>query len=278
MIYLLLAVGSSVLISVIMRLSAAKVTGNISMLAMNYLTCLSIAAGFAGIDRLWPVDAALPETLGMGAVHGALYLFSFVLFQRNVQKNGMVLSSVFMKLGLLVPLVASIFLFSEMPTPLQWVGFAVAILSIILINRQDSAAKTKMGWGLLILLLAGGAGDAMSKMYEEWGASHLADSFLLYTFATALLLCIGLMVFKKQRVGKYELLFGFLIGIPNFFSAKFLLQSLNTLPAVIVYPTFSVGTILVVTMIGILLFKERLTARQWVAVGGILAALVMLNI
>lgn len=278
MIYLLLAILSSVLISVIMRLSAAKVTGNISMLAMNYLTCLSIAAGFAGVDRLWPADIALPETLGMGAVHGGLYLFSFVLFQRNVQKNGMVLSSVFMKLGLLVPLVASIFLFSEMPTPLQWVGFAVAILSIILINRQDSAAKTKMGWGLLILLLAGGAGDAMSKMYEEWGASHLADSFLLYTFATALLLCIGLMVFKKQRVGKYELLFGFLIGIPNFFSAKFLLQSLNTLPAVIVYPTFSVGTILVVTMIGILLFKERLTARQWVAVGGILAALVMLNI
>lgn len=278
MIYLLLAILSSVLISVIMRLSAAKVTGNISMLAMNYLTCLSIAAGFAGIDRLWPADAALPETLGMGAVHGGLYLFSFVLFQRNVQKNGMVLSSVFMKLGLLVPLVASIFLFSEMPTPLQWVGFSVAIASIILINRQDPAAKTKMGAGLLILLLAGGAGDAMSKVYEEWGAPHLADSFLLYTFATALLLCIGLMVFKKQTIGRYELLFGCLIGIPNFFSAKFLLQSLNTLPAVIVYPTFSVGTILVVTLVGILLFKERLTARQWVAIGGILAALVMLNV
>ena len=30
--------------------------------------------------------------------------------------------------------------------------------------------------------------------------------------------------------------------------------------------------------LGILLFKERLTARQWVSVGGILAALVMLNV
>ena len=85
-------------------------------------------------------------------------------------------------------------------------------------------------------------------------------------------------VYKKERPGKWELLYGLLLGIPNYFSARFLLRALERVAAVIVFPTFSVGTILVVTLTGVLLFKERLGKRQWVAVAAILAALILLNV
>ena len=75
-----------------------------------------------------------------------------------------------------------------------------------------------------------------------------------------------------------ELLYGVLVGVPNYFCAKFLLKSLESIPAVIVYPTFSVATILVVTLAGVLVFRERLSKQQWTALGIILAALVLLNI
>jgi multidrug transporter EmrE-like cation transporter len=75
-----------------------------------------------------------------------------------------------------------------------------------------------------------------------------------------------------------ELLFGFLIGIPNFYSVRFLLQALETLEGVIVYPTYSVGTILIVALTGRLLFKEQLERRKWIGVAVILVALVLLNI
>ena len=65
------------------------------------------------------------------------------------------------------------------------------------------------------------------------------------------------MKYKQQRIGRAELLFGLAIGIPNFFSAKFLLAALNTLPAVIVYPTYSVATMLAVTLAGALFFREK---------------------
>ena len=94
----------------------------------------------------------------------------------------------------------------------------------------------------------------------------------------ALVLCVALMLYKKQRPGGYEVLFGVLIGVPNFFSARFLLRALGSLPAVIVYPTFSVATILAVTLAGVVFFREKLTRRQWAALGAILAALVLLNI
>ena len=194
------------------------------------------------------------------------------------QRNGVVLSSIFIKLGLLVPMVVSILMFGEMPSSVQWLGFAIAVAAMVIINTEPGQKKFSVNWLLILLLLGGGSGDAMSKIFEELGDPTLSDPFLLYTFLTALILCLGLMLLKKQKIGKPEFLFGALIGIPNFFSAKFLLQSLNYLPAVIVYPTFSVGTILVVTLAGVLFFKEILNRRQWFALGIILIALSLLNL
>lgn len=278
MIYLILAVVCGALISVIMRLSTEKVTGNVSMLAMNYVTCLVVAGIYTGFGNLFPQGVPLGSTLGMGIVNGILYLAAFVLLQLNVKKNGVVLSSIFMKLGLLVPMVVSILFFGEMPTAVQIIGFCVAVAAIVLINLETEQSSVSFKLGLILLLLAGGGGDAMSKVFEELGKGALSSQFLFYTFGVALVLCLGLMLWKKQKIGKWEILFGILLGIPNYFSARFLLLSLGSVPAVIAYPTFSVGTILLVTLAGVSFFGERLGKRQWVAVGAILAALVLLNV
>ncbi len=276
--YLLLAIISSALIAIFMRFSTYKVKNNIGMLAVNYIVCLLVAALYTDKLSLFPASEDLPSTLFMGLFNGFLYLLSFVVFQTNVRINGVVLSSIFMRLGLLVPMVISVFLFGEMPTAVQAVGFVIAVGAIILINSGAEKSKSVSGVGLMILLLAAGGGDAMSKIFEEVGNSELSSQFLFYTFLAALVLCLALMLLKKQRIGKNELVFGALVGIPNFFSAKFLLRSLGSMPAVIVYPTFSVATIMVVTLSGILLFKERLAKKQWISITLIAVALILLNI
>lgn len=278
MIYLLLAIFSSAMVSVVMRLSSDKVSGNVGMLTVNYLTCLLLAWAYTGFGSFLPRTEGIAAAVAMGAVNGFFYLAGFVLLQSNVKKNGVVLSSIFMKLGLLVPMVVSVFVFGEIPTPVQIVGFCVAVAAIVLINYEKGQSGVKLRAGLLLLLLAGGSGDAMSKVFEEMGNPNLSAQFLLYIFAAALILCAVLMVRKKEFPGKWEWLFGVLISIPNYFCAKFLLRSLEDLPAVIVYPTYSVGSILAVTLAGVLLFRERLGRQQWVAVGAILLALVLLNI
>lgn len=278
MLYLLLAIASSAMIAVIMRISSRSVKGSISMLAVNYITCLLLAAGYAGFQVLPQGQPGFPMAVGMGAFNGLLYLAGFLLLQYNTRKNGVVLSSVFMKLGLLVPLVLSIFLFREIPTPAQWIGFVLAVGAIVLINYEKGASRGGSKLLLVLMLLAGGSGDAMSKVFEVYGPPAQGDLFLFYTFVSAFLLCVGLVLYKKERPDQWALLFGVLVGIPNFFSAKFLLMALGKLPAVIVYPTFSVATILAVTLAGVGFFQERLHKRQWVALAIILAALVLLNV
>lgn len=278
MIYLLLAILSSAAVSLGMRLSTGRISGNNGMLAMNYLMCLLLAGGFAGIGNLFPLSPALPTTLAMGTVNGILYLLGFILLQLNVKKNGVVLSATFMKLGLLVPMVISVFLFGEIPALLQSIGFFLAVMAIVLINFEKSDSALQFKTGLVLLLLAGGGGDAMSKIFEELGDTALSPQFLFYTFLAAFLLCAVLTLWKKEQLGVAEVLFGLLVGIPNFFSARFLLLALHDLPAVIVYPTYSVATILVITLVGVVFFKERLGKRQWLALTAILAALALLNV
>lgn len=279
MLNLILAICSSALVSITMRLSESKVKSNTAMLAVNYIMCALLAWGYTDFAALFPRTQGITLSCAMGLVNGVLYLAGFVLLQKNIHSNGVVLSSTFIKLGLLVSMVVSVTFFGERPGTLQWLGFFLAVAAIILINYRPGRQNAGNKWGLILLLLAGGGGDAMSKVFEELGNPVLADHFLLYTFLMAFVLCSLLVVTREgEKAGIREWGFGLLIGIPNFFSAKFLLSALQDVAAVIAYPVYSVATILTVTVTGVLLFKERLEKRQWIALGNILAALVLLNI
>ena len=101
--------------------------------------------------------------------------------------------------------------------------------------------------------------------------------FLVVVLIAALVLCIALCLVKRERPGKKDVLFGLAIGIPNYFSSRFLLLSLDSVPAMAAFPSFSVGTILLVAAAGVLLFKEKLSMRKYLALAVILGALVLLN-
>jgi len=279
MIYLILAIVCSVAITIIMRISTDKVKGNRSMLAMNYLMCFALGIANTGLDSLFPSSPALGATIGFGAVNGALFLGGFSMLQFCIKRSGMVLSSLFMKLGLLVPMVISIVLFREYPSAVQWLGFILAVAAIIMINSgSDTKEKgSRFGFSLIALLLLGGSCDGTNKIFEELFPAELSAQFLLYTFAFALIYCLVLVIKDREKPGKAEVFFGLIIGIPNYYCSRFLLLSLSHVPAVIVYPSFSVATILFVTLFGIFAFREKLTARRWVALGIIAAALILLN-
>lgn len=191
---------------------------------------------------------------------------------------GVVLSSMFMKLGVLVPTLLSILVFREQPGALQLIGMAVALVAILLINMEKGVGKAASTMGLICLLLVGGCTDAMSKVYEEVGVTTLKNHFLFYTFVVAFILCVLVCIRRKQHLTKMDAIFGLMIGVPNYFSARFLLLSIADVPAVIAYPTYSVATIVLVGIVGVIAFKERLTYRQMLAMLMILAALVLLNV
>ena len=278
MIYLILAILSSVSVSLLMRFSEQKIKNNVSLLLMNYVMCMILGVYFTGMEGLTGPSPGKGMAIGLGLVNGFFYLISFVLFQYNVKKNGVVLSSTFMRLGVLVSMVLSIAVFGERPKALQIAGFIIALASIVLIQTDKEKTSAQFKAGLLLLLLLNGSADAMSKVYDEVGNPASEEIFLLVTFLFAFLLCLGLVFLRKERPGMAEIVYGMLIGIPNYFSARFLLKALADVPAVIAYPTNSVAVIILISGGGILFFHEKISKRQMGAMAAILIALVLLFI
>lgn len=277
MFYLLLSIIGGSLISVILRLSNGKVKSSVAMLLANYITCVLLAAGFIGFGNVLPQTDGVAHAISLGSINGFLYLVAFVLMEYTTRVNGVVLPAIFSKLGLLVPIAMAFFVYGEMPTAFQLIGSVVAVLSILLIN-YEKGTRFSLNLFLVLLLLCDGGGSAMLKVFGESGNTALSDHFILYTFFFAGLLCFALMLWKKERLGVKELLYGALIGVPNFMGSRFLMKALEDMPAVIAYPSRSVAVILLVAMAGVLFFKEKLRKNQWLAVGAILASLILLNI
>ena len=280
MIYLILAFCSSALISIVMRLGENRIQNNISTLAVNYLMCLLLSLVYsAGSGSL---TVPMPDgrmTVILGLISGAFYMGSFILYQHNIYRNGVLMSSTFMKLGVLVPTTLAIIAFGERPGVLQVIGICLAIAAIIIVNGGGGESATVTApKALILLLLVGGSGDAMSKFYEELGRPEFSSQYLLYTFAVALVLCALTALLRGQRMTRSDLLFGCLVGVPNYYSARFLLLSLADVPAVIAYPVFSVGTIILVGIAGVLVFHEKMSARQWTGIAIVIAAMVLLNV
>lgn len=280
MMYLFLAISCSALVSLVMRLSEKYTGGGLGKLAVNYIMCCALAFLSAPAPQsIFAPGPGLGLTLGLGAVNGVLYLAGFVLLQWNIARNGVVLPSTFMKLGVLVPTALSILVFRETPRAVQLLGMAAAIAAIfILQGKSDGRRENRSIPGLILLLLSGGTADAMSKVFEEANIPAFKDAFLLTTFLSALVLCILLCVIRRQRPDWKEVLFGLLLGVPNYFSSRFLLLSLAEVPAMVAYPSFSVGTIVLVSAAGVLFFREKLNRRKLCAIGLILVALILLNV
>lgn len=277
MIYLILAIASSAMISVLMRVSEKYSRCGMAMLAMNYLMCCALGILHAGGTQLFPRTEGMGLTVFLAAVSGILYLAGFVLMHWNIPRNGVVLTATFMKLGVIVPTTISILVFGENPRLPQLIGIILAICAIFLIQgRGEKGAGSILG--LIAVMLAGGGGDVMAKVFDEIAPANLKNQFLLYIFIVAFVLCVLLCIAKKQRPAFMDMLFGLAIGIPNYYSARFLLLSIGEIPAMVAYPSFSVGTIIVVALVGVTCFKEKLNKRKLIALAVILAALVLLNV
>ena len=279
MLMLFLAVACSVMISVGMRVSERYVRHRMAMFAVNYAVCLGLSRLFVGNLPLLGEGSGMGTAAGLGAVSGLLYLVSFMLFKRNIRESGMVLSSACMKLGgVMVPVLVSVLFFGGALHTRLIIGTALALCAIVLMNLEPGALRMdRFQWGLLCLLVCSGVTDSMAGVYEQVGDAAFKNHYLFFTFLAALVISLGLAVVQKERPGRADILFGVLIGVPNYFSSRFLLLSLAQVPAVVAYPVFGVGTLLVVSIVGIAVFRERLSPGKIFAMGLIAVALFLLN-
>lgn len=282
--YLIIAICCSASMAIILKIFREQHGNRYAILLGNYITCVILSF------VMMPDRSSLARISGTtwicGLIAGILFVAGLVSMQGSIRKNGAILSSAFSKLGLIVPLLLSVLLFGEKIRVLQIVGIVVVLIAFCLISfdskRKAEDPQRVYPLLLILVLICNGFADSMAKIFEQVGTRNQDGSYFLILFSTAAILAFILLLIEKKKTGHRviwkEFAAGVLVGIPNYFSSSLLLKALKGLPAFLVYPCFSAGTIIIVTIFGLLLFKERPGIKAWIGLGMIAAALIVLNI
>ena len=278
--YLLLAILASAAMTLALKICKTENTNRYAIILGNYITCVII--GFLLLADKSSVLHIHTVTLLLGALGGILFVVSLVLLQRSIEVNGAILTSAFSRMGLVVPLIISIAFLGEKPKAIQFVGMGIVLIAIWIINGKREQQRDLSPILLLLVLLAGGFADSMAKLFDHFGEEVQGSLYILLVFFTAGIATLVLLLLEYKKTGRpgriKDFAAGIAVGIPNYFSASLLLKALADVPAYIAYTAFSTGVLLLITVISLVLFKEKLNKGQMVGIGLIVVALVLLNV
>jgi multidrug transporter EmrE-like cation transporter len=131
---------------------------------------------------------------------------------------------------------------------------------------------------LIVVFVVGGMVEFSFKLYNMYGNIDIKENYLFWTFLFSAMISGIILIRKEPKFGKMDIILGMLTGLPNFFVSFFSLLAVAVLPTYIVYPMICVGTILLVNVVNLCVFKEKPSKCELISTVGILIALVLLNV
>ncbi len=283
MIWLGLSIATSSLLYVIFKYFAVYDVNRLHAIVFNYLiafiTGIIAYRGDFSIDEIMNAGW-LPFSIGLGI----LFITIFNVMALTSQKSGLSVAAVASKMSLIIPVIAGVWLYEESLGWVKAVGLVVALISVVL-SSLKKREDTKLNKSLLILpllLFAGsGAIDTIIKYAETTFVSDGKEPlFSAVCFLSAFTVGVGILIyeaFSGRFIESKSIVAGIVLGIPNYFSIFFIIMALKTdMASSVVWPINHVGTVLLTSVLGIVLFRERMSVRNYLGVGLAIAAIVVI--
>jgi drug/metabolite transporter (DMT)-like permease len=278
MIYLILSIISSVMIAVVIRINEGKNLDRFAVMLFNYFAATAFA--LIAVNRRELISNA--ENLSPYAFFSAFcFVTAFVVYMLGVRRLGLAVSVTVTRLSVVIPVLGSVLVYSEALNPQQTGGFLLALIAITLFSgaRSEGVSGTR-GPGLLLaplLFFLMGSGDFSLKIFHENFDPELTMSFILMVFGISSLYTFILVVARRTAIDRKTIVAGIVLGIPNFLAAYFILKVLQVYPGAIAFPLNNVGIIVLSTLTGYFVWKERFKRRTAIAMLISIAAVVLLN-
>lgn len=307
--FLVLAVVCSLAIGMIFKHGGRRGFDRLALLTVNYaaamvLAALLLARGAASAAPA-PPSAAPPALVALGLGMGVLFIVGFFLLALATEEAGMSLAIGVMRVSVVIPFLASWAVWGEVPRPAQGAGLLLAGVAFFLIARRTRPGSTRAPANapqvreparplsarfdlrvlaiLALLFLAGGTVDVLMKTFDEafGGAGH-RPFFLLLVFAAAFAVGAVGVGTKRVRTGQWPPLpvvgWGILLGLVNYGSVEFLLLAIERLSGPFVFPANNISLVIGAALLGVFVWKERLSRFNWMGLGLAAVALFLLSL
>lgn len=280
MLYLILSIICSVTVGVIFKTSK-KYTANISQIvAWNYIFAIVLCYLFFKPDLQTvtndaPWELYIPLSILLPSV--------FVFLALSIKHMGIVKTDAAQRLSLFIPVIAAYFLFKESFSVYKIIGLAVGFPAIALIlSKKDSNTENKWLYPAIVLFGFGTVDVMFKKIALQTSLPFTTSLFVIFCGALVIawLYVIYELIVKKEKFCMFNLAFGALVGIFNFCNILFYLYAHKEFaknPST-VFAGMNMGVIVLGSLAGIFVFREKMTRLNYLGLFMALCAIVFITL
>ena len=282
MIYLVLSIICSVTVGVLFKFAKRYQINIMQTVTWNYLFAICLSAFFFKPDfGSITVQSISPIYIALGILLPVIFLFQGLA----VSNAGLAKTDIAQRLSLFISLCAAYFLFNDSFDRLKYVGIIFGFGAIILtLYRKGANSSTKNSWLYLLLVFIGfGVIDVLFKFVSQITVIPYTTS-LFIIFCIAFVLSSGYILYlainKKTKLQLVNFVCGCILGLFNFGNILFYLKAHRAMadnPST-VFAAMNIGVIIIGSLIGIVVFKERLSKLNYVGLLFALVAIVLITL
>jgi len=291
MIFLLLSILSSSSLFVIFKIVDRYGIRNFDIIIINYIIASILGFSISNYNLdVFPLYANpwFPYAITIGI----LFVIGFVLIAKSSQTAGIAITTVASKMSVILPITFSLLYDpTDHITNVKLAGIILALLAVFFTIYQKKGIDFDPRYLYLpaILFIGMGIIDSIIKLaqykYIDNGSSTFFSA-VLFTIAALTGIITNLLQKKSFRtlIRPRTLFLGTLLGLGNFGSIYFLILALNykinateTLDGSVVFGINNIGIVSLSVILGLIVFKEKLTFLNWLGIALSIVAIYVLS-
>lgn len=285
MLHLLLAILFSVILFIVFKSFPKYNINTLQAIVFNYIVAFLVGL-LVSNTQVSITDTLKKPWLIFCIYLGIFFIAIFFTMGKTAQKNGVSVTSVASKMSLIIPVLFGILFFKEDIDFLKSIGILIALVAVYFTTKK-SESHIKVSNFIYPILLFIGSGiidTSLNYVQKVWVNKEDTALFSSLTFLSAFI--FGSLLLTYQAAKKHftfhfkNIIGGILLGIPNYFSMYFLIRALQNekIQSATLFTLINIGVILLTTIIGILLFKEKLKKHNYIGIALAIIALLLVSL
>lgn len=264
MIYVLMSIACSVLVSVLLKLARRLEVDVGQAIAWNYVAT-SVLTWVVFRPTLEVLRSTQAPWLGFVGL-GLLLPLIFLALAASVRSAGIVRTDAAQRLSLLISLLAAFLVFGETLNLAKGTGVALGLFALFcMVWKVDTRGSDEMrGWlWPWVVFIGFGLIDILFKHVARAGTPFAAS--LQAMFALAFVVSLALLLWRRWHDRTFftlrDAIAGLLLGLANFGNIVFYVRGHQALPdhPSLVFASMNLGVVALGAVVGTVAFRERLS-------------------
>lgn len=286
MIYLLFSILSSTAIFTLFKLFDRYQINTLQAIVINYITAFFLGLGLSS-KPIVPSDIIKSDWFYGAIGLGVLFIIIFNIMAIVSQRNGLSVASVSTKMSVVIPVVFGIYMYNESTSLQKIIGILLALVAVILVSikpKSNVRLKNNLLFPFLVFLGSGIIDTSIKYLETFYIEDNGIPLFSAIIFGCAGIIGITTLVFKSFKsnfkFNSLSLLGGFVLGIVNYTSIYYLLKALDheSLESSTIFTINNVAIIMLSGLVGHLLFKEKLSIKNWFGVAVAILSIILVTL